>query len=179
MKATSPDAPNIDGTSLIQHGGSWAPYYSFSETAGTVAGLGDLFTWNKVSPRLGVNLKLGGNDKMVLRGTVGRYYRPLFLNDYLNVHPGVAPTTLARYNPATASYSTIISVTDPRANIAVDPNLEAPWTDQYSIGIDREVMRNLGVSVSVVHKRWGDQIGWVDTGGVVPARRPWKRRPAR
>jgi hypothetical protein len=166
MKAGSPDAPIIDGTSLVQHGGTWAPYYSFSESAGTIAGLGDLYTWNKVSPRLGVNLKLGHDDKTVLRGTVGRYYRPLFLNDYLNVHPGIAPTTLTRYNPATAAYSTVISVTDPRANVAVDPNTQAPWTDQYSVGIDRELMRNLGFSVSVVHKEWGDQIGWVDTGGL-------------
>jgi hypothetical protein len=163
MKAGSPDAPGIDGAALVEHGGTWAPYYAFKETDGTIHGLGDLYTWNKVSPRLGVNFKI--NDKTILRGTIGRYYRPLFLNDYLNVHPGIATTTLARYNPATSSYSTIISVTDPRANIAVDPETEAPWTNQYSVGIDREVMRNVGVTASVVHKTWGDQIGWVDIGG--------------
>lgn len=166
MKAISPEVPGIDGTSLVERGGPWAPYYSFRETDETIAGLGDLYTWNKVSPRVGINLKLTDDGRTILRATAGRYYRPIFLNDYLNVHPGIATTTLARWDPQTASYSTIISVTDPRANIAVDPNIRAPWTDQFSIGIDRELMRNVGMSVSYVHKRWGDQIGWVDTGGV-------------
>ena len=48
----------------------------------------------------------------------------------------------------------------------MDSDTRAPWTNQYSIGIDREVMKNLSVSASVVHKKWGDQIGWVDIGGV-------------
>ncbi len=69
--AAAPAAP-------VEHGGTWAPYYSFSESGGTIAGLGDLYTWNKVSPRLGVNLKVGHDDKTVVRGTIGRYYRPLF-----------------------------------------------------------------------------------------------------
>ena len=177
MRAASPDSPIVDGTSLVSNGSPWVHYYSFKETGGTIAGLGDLYTWNKVSPRLGVNLILTGDGKTVLRGTLGRYYRPLFLNDYLNVHPGNAATTLARFNPAVCAgatiatetpgcFTTIISVTDPRANIAVDSDTRAPWTNQYSIGIDREVMKNLSVSASVVHKKWGDQIGWVDIGGV-------------
>jgi hypothetical protein len=165
MRASSPDAPAIDGTSLVEHGAPWAPYYSFKETAGTIAGLGDLYTWNKVSPRIGLNWKVTNDDKTVVRVTVGRYYRPLFLNDYLNVHPGIATTTLSRFNPATNSYSTILSVTDPRANIAVDPDTKSPWTNQFSVGIDRELMRNMAISASVVHKTWGDQIGWVDIGG--------------
>jgi hypothetical protein len=166
MKASSPDAPAINAASLVRHGFPWVPYYGFNEMGGTIAGLGDLYTWNKVSPRLGVTMKLTNDDKTILRGTIGRYYRPLFLNDYLPIHPGVATTTLTAYNPATASYSTILSVTDPKANIAVDRNTNAPWTNQYSIGIDRELWRNMAVSASIVHKRWGNEIGWIDTGGV-------------
>jgi hypothetical protein len=165
MKASSPDAPTINPSSLTEHGAPWAPYYSFEDTGGTIAGLGDLYTWNKVSPRVGVNWKPTSSDKTVVRATAGRYYRPLFLNDYLNVHPGIATTTLARYNPATSSYSTILSITDPRANIAVDPDTQSPWTNQFSIGVDHEIARNMAISASVVHKKWGDQIGWRDIGG--------------
>src|SRR5690349_24789631 len=56
---------------------------------------------------------------------------------FRSVHPGQTPITLARWNPATNSYSTIVSVTDPLANIAVDQNMTAPFTDS----IDRKSTR--------------------------------------
>ena len=54
----------------MAHGGKWAPYYSFKETGGTIAGLGDLYTWNKVSPRLGVNLKLTNDELLALAASL-------------------------------------------------------------------------------------------------------------
>lgn len=152
MVADSQDAPAIDT--------------QFNETGTTISGLGRMFTWTTVSPRFGLNLKLTDDDKTVLRMTAGRYYRPIFLSDFTNVHPGTAVSTLARYNPATGAYDQIVSVTDPRANIAVDSEMGAPYTDQYSIGVDRELARNLGVGVSYVRKESRDQIGWIDIGGV-------------
>jgi hypothetical protein len=152
MQAISQDAPAIDS--------------QFTETGATIAGLGKMFTWTTLSPRAGLNFKLTKDDKTVLRATAGRYFRPIFLNDFTIVHPGTAISTLARYNPATAAYDRIVSVTDPRANIAVDPDMKAPFTDQYSIGIDREVARNVALSVSYVIKESRDQIGWIDIGGI-------------
>jgi hypothetical protein len=56
-------------------------------------------------------------------------------------------------------------VTDSKANLAIDPNMRDPYTDQYSIGVDRELARNVGVSTTFVHKESKDQIGWTDIGG--------------
>lgn len=136
---------------------------SFNETGQTIAGLGRLLTWTTVSPRMGVNLKLDDNGRMILRGTVGRYYDSLDLRTIEAVHPGVAVTTLARYDQATAGYTNIISVTDPRANISFDRDMKAPYTDQYSIGIDRQISNDLAASVSYVHKLAKNQIATVTT----------------
>ena len=149
----------------------------FNETAQTVTGLGTMFTWNKFSPRGGVNIKLTRDDKTVLRGSIGRYYRAIVPNDFVSVYPGVATSTLARFNPAAcpgatvatetgSCFSTIISVTDPRANLRVDSNMDAPYTDQYSIGLDREIVRNVGLSATYVRKNAKNLIGWKDIGGV-------------
>jgi hypothetical protein len=136
----------------------------FNETGETIPGLGTVIRWNTISPRVGVNLKLADDGSMVLRGIVGRYYDPLTLTSLEAVHPGVAITTLARYDPATAGYTNIISVTDPRANIAVDPNMKAPFTDQYSVGLDRRLIANLAASVSYVHKHAANQLATLTTG---------------
>jgi hypothetical protein len=129
-----------------------------------------MFTWNVWVPRVGFNLKLAEDGKTVLRGSYGRAYQPIFLDDFRIVHPGISRTTLARWNPATSSYSTIISVTDPLANIAVDRDLKSPYTDSYSVGVDRELAPNFGVGVSYVYKRSEDLIGWRDVGGVYGTR---------
>src|SRR6185295_6871529 len=55
---------------------------TFAKTGQTIQGLGKMFTWTKLSPRAGVNLKLTKDDKTVLRATVGRYYRPIVLADF-------------------------------------------------------------------------------------------------
>ena len=63
-------------------------------------GLGDLFTWNTVSPRLGLTWKLTEDGKTILRATAGRYYRPIFLNEFTGMHPGIAASTLAAFDAA-------------------------------------------------------------------------------
>jgi hypothetical protein len=166
MVAISPAAPQVDPTVSVGNGGLCHCVETFPFTGTSVAGLGTMFTWNYVSPRVGMNLKLTDDNRTVLRGTYGRYYRPIILNDFTGVHPGIAPTILTRYNPATGGYTTPISIVTPQANIRVDPNIKDLYTDQYSIGVDRELVKNLAISVSYVHKSSKDEIGWVDIGGV-------------
>ena len=104
LQGLSTDAPAVDS--------------QFRDTGVTIAGLGTVIRWNTLSPRIGMNLKLNDDGSMVLRGLAGRYYDSITLTSIENVHPGVAITTLARFDPATNGYTNIISVTDPRANLA-------------------------------------------------------------
>jgi Carboxypeptidase regulatory-like domain/TonB dependent receptor-like, beta-barrel len=133
---------------------------------GTKQGAGTMVTWNQVSPRVGANLKLTNDGKTVLRAVAGRYYLPLFLSEFEDLHPGRALRTLKRFDPATGGYTTTVSVTDPNRQVRFDPETKAPYTDQYSIGIDRELAKNLGIGINFIHKRGGNQLGWQDIGGV-------------
>ena len=149
---SSPDADATDNT--------------LTKTGATIPGLGHLYTWNEFSPRVGANLKLSGDGRTVLRSTYARVYRETRLNEIEPIHPGISPTTEARYNPATRGYTTIVSVTDPRANLASDPGLKPPTTDTFSLGVDRQLMRQVAVHTSYVYKNSTDLIGWRDIGGV-------------
>jgi hypothetical protein len=46
-----------------------------------------------------------------------------------------------------------------------DPETRSPRTDEYSIGVDREIGRRLAVSVAYVRKAGRHFIGWTDVGG--------------
>ena len=150
MEASSQEIPKFDG--------------QFNEI-GTLQGLGKLVTWNTFSPRGGLSVKLTSDGKTVLRAVTGRYYLPLFLGEFEVLHPGRALTTTMRYNPATAGYTTLVSVTDPRTQIRIDPEMHPPYTDQFAVGADREIANNFAVGANVIYKRGADQLGWRDIGG--------------
>jgi hypothetical protein len=157
MEGISPDVPQFDG--------------EFNETGLMLEGLGHILTWNQVSPRVGANVRLTDDGKTVLHGVAGRYYLPLFISEFENLDPSRASITLARYNPAScgttlASCYSPIAVTTPFAQVRFDPNTKAPYTDQFSIGVDREIGGSLAVGVNLVHKNNGNPLGWVEAGGV-------------
>ena len=54
---------------------------------------------------------------------------------------------------------------DPKINLQLDPHTRAPRTDEYSIGVDREVGRRLAVAIAYVRKDGANFIGWTDVGG--------------
>jgi len=151
MVASSQDVPQFDG--------------KFDEV-GTLKGLGKLVTWKTFSPRGGMNIRLTSDSKTVLRTVAGRYYLPLYLSEFEVLHPGRGITTTMRWDAATQGYTTLVSVTDPRTQIRIDRDMKAPYTDQYSIGAEREVANNLAIGANVVYKRSKNQLGWKDIGGI-------------
>ena len=127
--------------------------------------MGTLYTWNVFSPRLGVTSKLTGDGRTVLRGSYGMFHQGLLTGEFAAIHPGATPTTTAAFDAATGGYTTLVKVDDPRINLQIDPETRSPRTDEYSIGVDREVGRRLAVAIAYVGKKGSNFIGWTDVGG--------------
>jgi Carboxypeptidase regulatory-like domain/TonB dependent receptor-like, beta-barrel len=140
--------------------------FKLEETGATINGLGSLFTWNQAAPRVGINIKLTGDGKTVLRSTYGRAYRQILPFELDTIHPGISSVTQAKFVPATGQYTQIVSVTNSRSNLAVDSNLTAPRQDTFSLGVDRQLMRQVAVNTSYVYKHGENLVGWRDIGGV-------------
>lgn len=135
------------------------------ETGATIAGLGTLYTWNVLSPRLGLTVKLTSDGRTMLRTSYGRFHQGVLTGELAPVHPGLAPTTTAAFDPSTGGYSRIISIVDPTLNVRLDPNTRSPRTDQFAFGVERELAGQVAMSVSYVRKNGSDFIGWTDVGG--------------
>jgi hypothetical protein len=149
--AISPDLPALDAEGF--------------ETSGTVQGLGKLYTWNVVSPRLGITAKLSSDGRTMLRASYGRFNQGVLTGELGPIHPGVTPTTTMAYEAATGGYTRLVSVVDPKINLALDPDTRTPRTDEYSIGVDREITPRLAVSTAYVRKTGSNFIAWTDVGG--------------
>jgi hypothetical protein len=141
-----------------------------NKTGETIEGLGDMVTWSVWAPRLGGNVRLTDDGKTTMRWSAGRSYRDVSNGDFSNVHPGIAPSRLMRWDPATGDYTRLVSITDPRSNIRFDSDLDPSFTDAYSIGFDRELRANMAIGATYVHKRAEDFVGWQDIGGVYGTR---------
>ena len=135
------------------------------ETGDMVNGLGTLYTWNIWSPRLGMTLKLTADGRTILRGSYGRFSQGVLSGELSPFHPGSKPTTTAAFDAATGGYTTVVSVVDPRRNLQLDGDVRAPRTDEYSVGIDRELGRRMSLAVAYVRKDGANFIGWTDVGG--------------
>jgi hypothetical protein len=81
------------------------------------------------------------------------------------IHPGAAPVTTTAFNAKTGGYTTLVSVVDPKVNLRIDPGTKSPRTDEYSIGLDRELGSRVNVGLAYIHKNGRDFIGWTDVGG--------------
>ena len=136
-----------------------------NETGDVIKGLGKLYTWNVLSPRLGVTVKLTESGRTMLRASYGRFNQGVLTGELAPFHPGATPTTTMGFDAATGGYTTPVSVVDPRINLALDSDMRTPHTDEYSIGIDREITPRLAAAVAYIRKDGSDYIAWTDIGG--------------
>lgn len=135
------------------------------ETAGVIRGRGTLFTWDVWSPRLGGTLKLSTDGRTLLRASWGRFYQGVLTGELSPFHPGVTPTTTRAFDPRTGDYTRLVRVVDPLVNLQLDPGIRPPHTDESSVGVTREVGRQLALTAGYVHKRGSTFVGWTDIGG--------------
>lgn len=142
-----------------------APDASGQETAETIAGLGRLYTWNVVSPRLGVTAKLTADGRTMLRASYGRFNQGVLTGELSPIHPGVASTTTMAFDASTGGYTRLVSVVDPNINLALDPQTRTPRTDEYSVAVERQWSSQLAASAAYIRKGGADFIAWTDTSG--------------
>ncbi|HEX2443950.1 MAG TPA: hypothetical protein VHJ77_08390, partial [Vicinamibacterales bacterium] len=134
-----------------------------NETGQMSAERNDIFTWNSVSPRVGIVWKLNESGHTVLKAHAGRYYRGIVTGEYDNTSPSVTPRFLFFFD-SDGNRIDFEQVSD-NSNLSVDPNFKNPYTDQFIVGFEHELVKNLGVMVNYTYKRGEDYGGWRDTVG--------------
>jgi hypothetical protein len=135
------------------------------QTDDTVRGLGRLYTWSVWSPRVGVTAKVTSDGRTILRASYGRFSQGVLTGEIGLFHPAVAPITTMGFESATGGYTRLVSVIDNKVNLEIDRHTRAPHTDEYSVGLDRELGQRMAVAIAYVRKDGANFIGWTDIGG--------------
>lgn len=134
------------------------------ETGEIITGHGTLYTWNLVSPRLGVALNIDTEGRTRLWGNYGRLFSMVQTGEISQLHPGVAPVTTMNFVTRDGDYTQLRSYVD-GSNVELDRQIRAPQTDTFAVGVEHMLSRHFNVSASYVGKRGSRSIGWKDVGG--------------
>jgi hypothetical protein len=134
------------------------------ETGQMSAATDDLYSWNTFSPRVGINVRLNESGKTLVKGHYGRYYKAMEGTEFRPAVPSITPAFEFGFDAAGNRVNFV--QTSSNANLRIDPGFKAPYSDQFIVQFEQEVMANLGVQVNYVHKRGSDYGAWRDITGV-------------
>lgn len=140
-----------------------------NETGKTIPGLGEIINFTNVSPRLGLTFKIDEEGRTVLRGNYGRYYEPLITGFFDGATPAIATLYGYLYNPETGQYDDLFYVKNAAEQVKIDPDLKNQYLDQFSAGIEHQVMPNFAVGLTLLYKKTHNIIGQENIGATYEA----------
>jgi len=108
--------------------------------------------WNTLSPRVGLNYDIFGDGKTVFKASFGRYYIANILQFFVTVNPNSFITYRYRLNPDFTPKGSLYSASS-TANDRMDPDIKSPYLDELTVGIEREIIRDLSLGVRYI-KKW-------------------------
>jgi len=146
----------------------------------------DKYAWNTLSPRLGITYDLSGDGRTIARASFNRYGSQQNAGQYGSIDP------VGVYREADADWFDLNgnnlvddgeigdvfwssggwdpdSPTAPSQNVIGDQG--SPWTNEFVVGLERELNRDFGIGVNVVYRKntsfnWThrigeDQLSWI------------------
>jgi len=147
---------------------------------------------NNLAPRLGASYDLTGNRRTIVHGAYGLFYDNMIaivenvgrFTTSGNVRQFVlnAPLASAAWNApghrlSEAGLAALAGGTPPVALTVPSPSLKTSFTHQASVGVDRELARDLTVAVNMIYARGFNQPSTLDYNPLLPARLGPGRRP--
>jgi hypothetical protein len=123
----------------------------------------DVYSWNTVSPRVGVNYRLNQSGRTIVKAHYGRYYKAMEATEYQGAVPSISPAYSFNVDAA-GNRSNVVQISS-NANLKIDPNFKSPYSDQFIAQVEQEVFNNFGLQVNYVHKNGENYGAWQDIAG--------------
>lgn len=137
----------------------------FTPTDEKTPAVKDLVVWKTFSPRIGLVFSLTSDLKTVLKANYGRYYDKLVTGPWEYPGPNATDWNVYKYDWDIGNYVFWYAIPQ-KAAYTLDPDLKNPYTDQFSIGLEREFLPDFAIGVSYIYKKHKDLMGMEDRGGI-------------
>ena len=107
--------------------------------------------WNTFSPRFGLVFDLTNDDKTVLKASWGRYYIANIMQFFVWVNPNGFISYRYRLNPDFTPTGSMYNFSA-QADASMDPDAKAPYIDEFTVGVERELFRDFKLGVRYIRK---------------------------
>ena len=112
-----------------------------------------MYSTTNWAPRIGFAFDLTGDGKTVLKGFYGQYYEGIYADQYYSAVPGIQDFVTYAYDPAGEKcgpagncFTEIDRSPSPLSRI--DPDIKHPRVDEWTFGIERELVRDVRLSAT-------------------------------
>jgi hypothetical protein len=136
-----------------------------TSVAARTFGESHLYTWNQVAPRVGVIYDLTGDGRTVVKANYGLYWHNPGVGVSSSGNPNIANKSETytwndvngdrRWQPGEQGTRTAASL---EGTVRVDPDINAPYTHEGSLWLERQVTDVMGVRGGFVYKTEDDLI---------------------
>jgi len=128
-----------------------------------------------IAPRLGLTYDLLGDKSTILKAHYGKYYHGMMVQFFMRLQPqgnfreyiwGPVLESQQGLPPGTYGNQWILNYEDIWKNkYTVDPNLKMPYMNQYVIGIERELWKDVSAGASFIYRQNRDLLDRVNLTG--------------
>ena len=138
------------------------PGLRFSIYRGHLTSIGEtLLKTQGIAPRFGITWDVFGDHRTAIKAHYGRYLDKFATNKFSRAGGGIEDWIM--YEVIDGEKIRIFG--ENFSNPAdIDPNIKYPYMDQFTIGIERELMKNVSASFVIVYKKWGNHLYRVNAG---------------
>jgi outer membrane receptor protein involved in Fe transport len=136
----------------------WVRGYPAFASVNGPAGDNKVYDTKSWAPRLGFAYDVTSDGKTVLKGTYSQYYEGAFFYQYSNGVPGVQDFVLYAYDPSGAKCGpagNCFTEVDrsPSPIFHIDPNIKQPRVDEWSLGFERELVKDVRLAVTGIYRK--------------------------
>ncbi len=126
---------------------------------------GTVLSNHALAPRAGLAFDVTGDHQTVVRANWGRYYDALFGGqfEFMDLSQQSTKITAAVLGP---NHFQELNRTTPSTNVGIDPNIRQSHTDQFLVGIERQLVPNFSLTAQYINRRFRDFMGFIDTGSI-------------
>ncbi len=130
----------------------------------------DIINWKNAAPRVSLVYDLFGDGKTAIKAAAGRYFYQISTDTPNTVNKNFSSSATYNWNDSNHDlqftpneFGTLLSRSG-AAITSIDPNVKRPTTDEFLVGVDRELFPNLKFSIVGTYRRERNVMGDVNVG---------------
>jgi hypothetical protein len=135
-----------------------------SQNWGQVKGVsGNIYNAGRIAPRLGFTFDLLGDKTTVFKAHYGQFTEAMLAYYLDKMNPASAYTDYIgyRWNAETSQWDEFLRTVHENL-FHMDPNIKHPYMEQFTVGVERELIKDSSLSVTYINRTWKNFIGPID-----------------